>query len=246
VVSFVPAEGYSLNVPGMREEAPDTQVELRIARRALARELSRRDFLGRAATLGAGALVLSALPVAERLIRADPALALVTPDDATLQAFFDTIIPGRPATQTDLGDEIDPLAIAGVDSEPGAVEADALRLSKHPLIGFDALAGPFLLDLNTRAVAQQGSAFLLLPFAKRVAVVISGLDFNNGSRPLWEAGAAVPFAAFCGAAVHPVGTDDNASGYAVMGYPGAAPNGYANFSYDRKLSRERTRGGSLP
>ncbi|MEA2443829.1 MAG: hypothetical protein QOJ12_1121, partial [Thermoleophilales bacterium] len=37
------------------------------------RELSRRDFLERAGTLGAGAMILAALPVAERMIRADPA-----------------------------------------------------------------------------------------------------------------------------------------------------------------------------
>ena len=49
--------------------------------------------------------------------------------DATLQAFADTILPGRKATHTDLGDPIDPQAIAGVDPLPGAVEADALRSS---------------------------------------------------------------------------------------------------------------------
>ena len=37
-----------------------------------------------------------------------------------------------------------------------------------------------------------------------------------------------------------------ASGYRVMGYPGAAPNGYTGFSYRRKLSRERTKKGYLP
>jgi hypothetical protein len=31
-----------------------------------------------------------------------------------------------------------------------------------------------------------------------------------------------------------------------MGYPGAAPNGYKGSSYRRKLSKERTRHGSLP
>src|SRR5205823_1910284 len=35
------------------------------------RELSRRDFMRRATTLGAGAVVLSALPIAERMIAAD-------------------------------------------------------------------------------------------------------------------------------------------------------------------------------
>ena len=208
------------------------------------RELSRRDFLQRAGALGAGAMVLAALPAAERLIRADPAIAAVRPDDATLQAFADTIIPGRKATKTDLGDEIDPLAIAGVDREPGAVEADSIRLYHDPLIGFDALAPAFLADLNSRAL-QNGGPFLTLDYDKRVATVMSGLSFDNPSRTLWEAAAAVPFTAFCAAAEHATGTSANASGYRVMGYPGAAPNGHRNASYRRKLSTERTRRGSL-
>ena len=209
------------------------------------RELSRRDFLRRTATLGAGAMVLAALPVAERMIAADPAIAAVRPDDATLQAFADTIIPGRKAAKTDLGDEIDPLAIAGVDTEPGAVEADALRAFHDPLIGFDALEPAFLSDLNGRAL-QQGGPFLLLSYDKRVAAVMSGLSFDNPDRVLYEAAAAVPFTAFCAAAVHETGTSKNASGYRVMGYPGAAPNGYRGASYRRKLSAERTKHGSLP
>jgi enediyne biosynthesis protein E8 len=209
------------------------------------RELSRRDFLQRATAVGAGAMVLAALPAAERMLRADPAIAAVRPDDATLQAFADTIIPGRKVDRTDLGDEIDPLAIAGVDDEPGAVEADALRLYHDPLIGFDALAPAFLTDLNGRAL-QQGGPFLTLDYEKRAAVVLSGLGFDNPSRTLWEAAAAVPFTAFCAAAEHETGTSANASGYRVMGYPGAAPNGYRGASYRRKLSVERTRRGSLP
>jgi len=125
------------------------------------------------------------------------------------------------------------------------VEADALRLYHDPLIGFDALAPPFLTDLNGRAL-QQGGPFLTLSYDKRVAAVLSGLSFDNPSRPVWEAAAAVPFAAFCAAAEHPIGTSQNASGYRVMGYPGAAPNGYRGASYRRKLSTERTLRGSLP
>lgn len=210
----------------------------------LAAELSRRDFIARATTLGAGAYVLAALP-AVRLIQA-PA-APTAPIDATLQAFADTIIPGRKASKTDLGDPIDPRAIAGVDSEPGAVEADSLRLYHDPLIGFDALEAPFLADLSARALEVGGGVFLLLPYAKRVETLLAGLDFGNPTRTLWEAAAAVPFEAFCGAGEHPIGTSANASGYRVMGYPGAAPNGYQrDFSYGRKLARERTPGGSLP
>jgi hypothetical protein len=218
---------------------------MREPRGPVARELSRRDFLGRVGALGAGALALSALPVAERMIAADPAVAAVSLDDATLQAFADTMIPGRRAERTDLGDEIHPLAIAGADPEPGAVEADALRLYKNELIGFSpALVGPFLADLSIRSL-QHGGPFLTLGFDQRVAVCMQALDHSNGDRVLYEAAAAVPFTAFCAAAEHPVGTDEVASGYRVMGYPGAAPNGYRSFSYRRKLAKERTKRGNL-
>ena len=200
-----------------------------------------------ATVLGAGALVLSAVPLAEQMIAADPALALVTPDDATLQAFADTMIPGRKVAKTDMGDEIHPMAIAGVDRLPGAVQADALRVYHDPLVGFyPTLVGPFMSDLSGRSLQQGNPSFLSLSFDKRVKVCLSGLSFSNGSRVLYEAAAAVPFTAFCAAAVHPIGTSANASGYRAMGYPGAAPNGYRGFSYGRKLSTERTRKGVLP
>ena len=157
------------------------------------------------------------------------------------------MVPGRKASRTDLGDPIDPRAIAGMDSLPGAVEADSLRLYHDPLIGFDALEAPFLADLSARALAVGDVAFLLLPYERRVATALSGLDFSNPTRTLWEAAAAVPFTAFCGAGEHVTGTSENSSGYRVMGYPGAAPDGYqADYSYGRPLSKERTRNGSLP
>ena len=60
-------------------------------------------------------------------------------------------------------------------------------------------------------------------------------------------GAAVPFTAFCAAALVPEQVAAKASGYRVMGLPGATPSGYPKgFSYGRRLSRERTKHGSLP
>src|SRR5690349_24068923 len=106
---------------------------------ALIEDLTRRGFLRRSGVLGLSALVASAVPYAQRLLDPPPALADVNLLDGTLQAFADTILPGRRATRTDLGNEIHPQAIAGVDPLPGAVEADALALFHHPLIGFDAL-----------------------------------------------------------------------------------------------------------
>src|SRR5919199_1958590 len=150
--------------------------------RTLADELSRRDFMRRAGALGAGAFVLAALPLAERMIAADPALAAVSLDDATLQAFADTLIPGRKATRTDLGDEIHPQAIAGVDSTPRAVEADALRTYHDPLVGFSALAGPFQTDLSTRSLQQGSPSFLSLSFKQRTKVCKQALSFSNPDR----------------------------------------------------------------
>jgi hypothetical protein len=207
-------------------------------------ELSRRDFLRNTSLLGAAALIASAVPVAERMLAADPAIAAVPTDEATMQAFADTIIPGRKATTTDLGDEIHPDAIAGVDDEPGAVEADVMRLYHHPLTGFDTLEPAFLADLSTRSL-QQGGPFLGLDFEQRSAVLLQALSFDNPDRVLYEAAAAVPFTAFCAAAVHETGTSKNASGYRVMGYPGAAPQGYRRYSYGRKLARDFTRKGYL-
>jgi hypothetical protein len=176
-----------------------------------------------------------------------PAASAASPalTDATLQAFADTILPGRKATRTDLGNPIDAQAIAGVDPLPGAVEADALALYHHPEIGFDALAPAFLAELETRSLLHGGD-FLHLDFAGRVQTCLAGLDFGNPTRLVWEAAAAVPFTAFCAAALIPNATAAQASGYRVMGLPGIAPAGYRDFSYGRRLSRERTRGGNLP
>ena len=218
----------------------------RLIRNEVAAELSRRQLLQRAGVLGAAAAVVSALPLLERLAvpdhaaAADPAL-----NDATLQAFFDTIIPGRKASVTDLGNPIHPLAIAGADPEPGAVEADALLLSHHPKIGFDALAPPLLAELETRSLAH-GADFLNLDYDGRQAVCIEGLAYANPTRVVWEAGAAVPYTAFCAAATQINATRKTASGYEVMGHPGTAPHGYRSFSFRRKLAHGRTRKGYLP
>lgn len=208
-------------------------------------ELRRRDFIVHAGYAGLAAAVASALPVAarmagpERALAQDPGIA-----DANLQAFFDTIVPGRKVDVTELGNPIHPKAIAGVDEEPGAVEADALLLARNPLIGFDTLAPALLADLQARSLAE-GGQFLDLDYGARERVCLAGLDFANESRPVWEAGAAIPFTAFCAAANIPQATKENSVGYAVMGHPGTAPHGYRDFSYRRRLNRERTRRGNL-
>jgi len=165
--------------------------------------------------------------------------------DGTLQAVADTLIPGRPATRTDLGNEIHPKAIAGVHGEPGAVETDALVLYHSPLIGFEDLAPAFLAELSTRSLLR-GGQFLDLSFTKRVSVIVDGLNGSNPTLIVWEAAIAVAFVSFVMAAAQREPTIDTASGYQVMGVPGTAPNGYADYSYGKKLSRELTTDGNLP
>ena len=209
-------------------------------------ELSRRQLLTRAAAGGLVAIVAGALPVARGLIAptvaaaADPSLT-----DGTLQAFFDTLIPGRRVSVTETGAPVHPKAIAGMDSLPGAVEADALKLSHNAKIGFDLLAPVFLSDLEARSLLHGGD-LLSLSWGKRVATLEQGLDFSNPVRLVWEAAAAVAFTAFCAAGVARSQTERVACGYRVMGLPGAAPGGYARASYRRVLSREVTKHGSLP
>lgn len=206
--------------------------------------LSRRQVLRRASALGLAALVADALPFATHPA---PAYAAAEPSltDATLQAFADTIVPGRKATTTDLGNPIHPLAIAGVDPLPGAVQTDALALYHHPEIGFDDVQAAFLGELETRSLPHGGD-FLTLGFQARVQVCLGGFDFSNPTLLVWEAAAAVPFTAFCAAALIHNATWNDASGYRVMGLPGTAPNGYRGYSYGRRLSRERTKKGYLP
>jgi len=216
------------------------------ARDVFAGLMSRRQILQRASALGLGGLVLSALPVAERILASVPAAA-AAPNvaDGTLQAFADTMIPGRKVARTDLGNGIHPLAIAGVHVEPGGVQADSLLLYHDPRIGFDALETAFLSEVSSRSLPR-GGQFLDLPFDKRVQVCLEGLAPSNSSVQVWEAAAAVPFAAFLAAATQRNATIDTASGLQVMGHPGTAPQGYASYSYGKRLSTERTANGSLP
>jgi hypothetical protein len=204
--------------------------------------LTRRQALTRASTAGLAALVASAVP----LVKSSPARA-ASPSftDGTLQAFADTMVPGRKVTVTESKQPVYPGAIAGVDPLPGAVEADALALYANADVGFDALEPAFLADLEARSLLQ-GGQFLSLTFNERVQVCLQGLDFSNPTYLVWEAASAVPFTAFCAAALLPDATWNDAVGYRVMGLPGTAPHGYRHYSWKRRLSRERTKTGSLP
>ena len=140
-------------------------------RSELAAELSRRELLARAGGLGLGAAIAAAA-AGRGADGASPTAALAAgPTDGTLQAFFDTIVPGKPVPDllTELGNPIDPKAIAGVDPEHGAVYTDALLLARNPRIGFAALEPAFLADLTARALTE-GGTFLELDYEARERV----------------------------------------------------------------------------
>ena len=77
-------------------------------------------------------------------------------------------------------------------------------------------------------------------------MLVDGLNASNPALIVWEAAIAVAFVSFVMAAAQREPTIDTASGYQVMGVPGTAPNGYADYSYGKKLSRELTTDGNLP
>ncbi len=209
-------------------------------------DLSRRQLLVRAGELGLAATIAAAVPFAARMAAPTRALA-DAPADALMQAFFDTIIPGKPVAdlRTELGHPIAPGAIAGVDGEHGAVYTDALLLARDRRIGFSALEPFFLADLVTRSL-REGGDFVAFDYPSRERVCMGALDFSNPDRVVWEAAAAIPFTAFCAAGNIPEATASSAAGYAVMGHPGTAPHGYRDYSYRRRLNRGRTRNGNLP
>jgi hypothetical protein len=207
-------------------------------------ELSRREVLRAGSVTALAAIVAGAVPTLGRLASPAPAQAATPLTDATLQAYFDTLIPGRKVARTASGRPIAAGAIAGVDREPGAVEADALLLAHDSRIGFDALIPDLFADLQARSL-RHGGTFVSLPYEAREAVCLQGLDFDNPTRTIWEAGAAIPFTAFCAAATIVNARAKNAPGLRVMGDPGVAPGGWRNSSYRRRLARGRTRHGSL-
>lgn len=207
----------------------------------MGRHLDRREFLG----TSAAALVAAALPV----VRAAPARAQAPPGPVevpgTLQAFADTVLPGRRVERTESGRPVHPQAVLGLDPDPGAVEADALVLFELTDLGFPLLAPAFVADLQSRSLAQGGPFLTLGPDARR-RVAQEGLDHDNPLRVVWEAAAAIAFTAFCAAGANRTQRAETACGYRVMGLPGVAPHGYPNASYRRRLGRERTRTGNLP
>ena len=142
------------------------------------------------------------------------------------------------------GAPIHPQAIAGVDPRAGAVETDALALYHHPKTGFDALAPAFLADLDVARAAADVPRARLRRRAPRSAR--PGLAFDNP--------AAVGVGGRGRGAVHRVlrrgaarGADRGEGRRLPRDGPAGRSDGYrrAQYSYRRKLARERTTNGYL-
>ena len=125
------------------------------ARGPVVAELSRREFIGRASAVGVGMLVAGALPVA----RAHALLGVPAPidPDPTLQAFADTILPGRKVRQDRPRQRGRTRSRSPASTRcPARSRPTPCALFHHPLIGFDALEPALLADLSARSLALGG------------------------------------------------------------------------------------------
>jgi len=117
------------------------------------------------------------------------------------------------------------------------VEADALLVYHDALVG--STRSKFVPVRAVGAVACARWSVLNLAFEQEVAVCLEGLAPSNSERSGLGGAAAVPSSP-SSAALSRVKPRSTPRLYQVMGYPGSAPNGYAEFSYKRKLATELT------
>ena len=208
----------------------------------LAGELSRRDFLARAGALGLGATIAAALPYAARMAVARPGArrgpdrrhpAGVLRHDRPRQAGPGPADRARQPDRPEGDRRRRPRARRGLHRRAGARPQPADRLHDR--------SSPPSSPTSPRARWPRAALFLDLDYEARERVCLAGLAFSNPDRVVWEAAAAIPFTAFCAAGNVADATAKTAAGYAVMGHPGTAPNGYEDFSYGMKLNRGRTK-----
>jgi hypothetical protein len=163
----------------------------------------------------------------------------------TLEAFADTLIPGRKRFDGDV-------AVAGVVKGAGAVEAGAVDLMWFPPAAVGPVLPGFVSMLNARAAAYAAQhrvvidptlpPFVALDFANRTRLCLELLDPAARDYLLWWALAAMPFLAF-----HTAGHLHTAAavraghpGLRAIDFPHPDHDGlwrFPHFSYRRKLAR---------
>ncbi|MFD9624103.1 DUF5987 family protein [Streptomyces virginiae] len=143
-------------------------------------------------------VILKALTAAVGMLAARPLTAVgAVPSEAlsgewtvqTLEAFADTMIPGKRRFPGDL-------AIAGVVNGPGAVHAGAMHVLTSPELPIAPVLPEVAALLNARAVVYAASHLILLPvispafvglaFRHRTALTIELFDTDDLDRPIWQ------------------------------------------------------------
>ena len=168
-------------------------------------------------------------------------------DDRTmiLEAFADTIIPGRKRWPDDR-------AIAGADTDDGSVAAGAIALLEHPAGGLGPALDSIAIELDASALAyakENGLTldddvppFVALPFADRTALVqhLTRPD-DNPEKSMWVGAALFCTMAF-DSAPHLHTTEALAAGHPglrLMGLTTPDADGlwrFPDFSYGRQLA----------
>jgi hypothetical protein len=167
----------------------------------------------------------------------------------TLEAFADTLIPGRKRYD---GDH----AVAGVVHGPGAVQAGAVDLMWFPPAAIGPALPAFGSMLNARAGAYAAREqvaldptlppFVALGFADRTRLCLELLDPAAPDYLLWWAIAAMPFLAFHTAGhLHTVdAVRSGHPGLRTLRFPMPDRDGlwrFPDFSYRRRLARPHRR-----
>lgn len=206
--------------------------------------ISRRRLLQLAT---AAAIAWQTAPWADRLaaLAGPPGGTSTDAMTTTLEAFADTLIPGRKRYDGDV-------AIAGVVEGPGAVQAGAVDLMWFPPAAVGPVLPTFVSMLNSRAVAYAIQhhvvldptlpPFVALDFADRTRLCLELLDPGAPDYLLWWALAAMPFLAFhtAGHLHTAAAVRDGHPGLRAIGFPHPDPDGlwrFPRFSYRRKLAR---------
>jgi hypothetical protein len=214
--------------------AADPQEPLAISRRRLLQLVT------------AAAVAWQAAPWTDRLaaLAGPPGGTSTDAMTTTLEAFADTLIPGRKRFDGDV-------AIAGVVRGPGAVQAGAVDLMWFPPAAVGPVLPAFVSMLDSRAAAYAGRRrlvtdptlppFVALGFADRTRLCLELLDPSAPDYLLWWALAAMPFLAF-----HTAGHLHTAAavraghpGLKAIGFPQPDRDGlwrFPHFSYRRKLA----------
>lgn len=171
-------------------------------------------------------------------------VVLTEAETLALEAFADTILPGRKRTPDDA-------AIAGVSHDAGAVEAGALDVVTDPVTGIDDGVPDMARKLNEEAAAYArshdlhvapGQEFADLPYEHRRALVGSLIAVGAPMRDFWVVLALFAYMAYDSAphrqTAEAVARRD--SGLAAMGFAAPGPDGiwaFGDFSYLKPLAR---------